>query len=315
MKHLLRWSWLTGICLATLILPSTASSWGSATHAYIMKQLARNQAAPLAIYGAMAPDIFNVIVDSEDYGFLGKETHRHFMKVYFPSLREKMGSFALGFMSHNEVWGADYTAHIRYWRTRTGYVAAKSIFLGKKIQPALQAFLEEVGIPNASAWANFAAPLLSHPLLETAIDLLVQQELDPFIGTDVIAASQERPQSVPGILVKAYRKDLMKELGFTAQQAEDLIRDTEAEFRAMMMDYGEIISWERTPAVEELARQGALLAQRYFKSASGYDIEVPPAMLADFLEAATGEAEKDYREVLQSTIDRLTPFYENRPLH
>ena len=58
-----------------------------------------------------------------------------------------MDIFAFGFISHNEKWGADYTAHKNGRTTKKGYVITKSSLLEPKVMFHLQAALDDAGVP------------------------------------------------------------------------------------------------------------------------------------------------------------------------
>ncbi len=57
--------------------------WGSATHAYIASQLSDKPAAAnlQEIYGALLPDVFNMMLGESFQDYLCTQTHDEFMKV------------------------------------------------------------------------------------------------------------------------------------------------------------------------------------------------------------------------------------------
>ena len=102
------------ICLGLTLSSSEAFSWGFATHAYIDDHLGkkgiRNNLNE--IYGGVMPDLFNTLFDYPEYlDFLPVQTHLKSMKVWKASRGEVEKSLAFGFVSHNDRWGADFTAH------------------------------------------------------------------------------------------------------------------------------------------------------------------------------------------------------------
>ena len=106
---------LLGVLLLTsLLIAPDASPWGSAVHAYIDDHLGANRPVRNAneMYGGMAPDVFNYLFDHPDQlQFLYAQTHNNFMRLWEVAHRRLGRSVAFGFVSHNDVWGADSTAH------------------------------------------------------------------------------------------------------------------------------------------------------------------------------------------------------------
>jgi hypothetical protein len=118
-RHMMLWT----IFLALVLLPSMAFSWGSATHAYIDDQLNKTKSTKNLneIYGGMAPDIFNYMFESPYLQDFYIATHYDFVKIWNVSKNSLDKSLAYGFISHNDMWGADYTAHhsgITYGQTK-----------------------------------------------------------------------------------------------------------------------------------------------------------------------------------------------------
>ena len=129
---------VTSIFLGILMLTCISTSmfgWGSATHAFISDQLKRKGGPQNLneIYGSVAPDIFNYAfeLDSSVYALLHWETHDNFMQLWNAVEFGYEKSFAYGFVSHNDVWGADSTAHHASLTLipDQGYVITKAIML------------------------------------------------------------------------------------------------------------------------------------------------------------------------------------------
>src|SRR5512139_3979545 len=101
-------------CLGLLFSSSEAFPWGFATHAYIDDHLGKTdtQNNLNEIYGGVMPDLFNTLFDYPEYlEFLPVQTHLKSMKVWKASRGKVEKSLAFGFVSHNDRWGADFTAH------------------------------------------------------------------------------------------------------------------------------------------------------------------------------------------------------------
>ena len=113
---------------------SEAYPWGFATHTYINDHLGktkRNQNMD-EIYGAVAPDAFEYLFNFPSYlGFLSDQTHTEFLKVWNVPRTGLGKSLAYGFVTHNDVWGADSTAHrlgLTFGQDE-GYIIAKAKLL------------------------------------------------------------------------------------------------------------------------------------------------------------------------------------------
>jgi hypothetical protein len=214
-------------------------------------------------------------------------------------------SFAFGFVSHNEKWGADDSAHRNGWTTREGYIIAQSTLLGPQLRPQVQVILENSGVPLASLVAGVLAPQLAHPIIETAIDLLIKRNEDLLIGQELLQSALDRSSIVPDLLVAAYGKSLARRMNVSEEEAGDFIRDAEAEFREMMLRYGEILSKDEEEAIQDLANEGAALIQEYIGSVTGTQVEVPPEVLGEFLHLAIQQVEENYDGEIAATLSYL----------
>ena len=101
------------LCVA--MFSSTAHSWGWATHAYIDDALnkADDERNMNEIYGGIAPDMFNYYFAETDEvrDEIFNQFHYDFMNIWNRKKTGQEKALAYGFVSHNELWGADMTAH------------------------------------------------------------------------------------------------------------------------------------------------------------------------------------------------------------
>ncbi len=104
-------SWL--ICCLFLAMPATAFTWNQATHAYIAQELgARAGLENLnEMWGSVAPDMFNYVFDPAlCVGWISDQTQGadpdSAMKIWSAAGTDKEEALALGFVSHNDSWGA-----------------------------------------------------------------------------------------------------------------------------------------------------------------------------------------------------------------
>lgn len=235
--------WMTGLTL--ILTASAAFAWEAATHAYIEEHLykktgqADNAVLYNRIYGANAIDIFNNNFTSpylEFAAYLHDTSQENFLKAWQIAASRDEKAFAYGFVSHNNTWGMDSTAHvsgITYGRG-TGYVIAKARVLAAMLRPSLEA---QLGPLPDEVLVN-----LCHYLVESGIDFLVRAK-DPAIGNKLMAAALFRSDEVPTLLVNAYQNEFAAFAG-SPENAAQIIATAEGNFRAVMMGYG----WALTQA-------------------------------------------------------------------
>jgi len=295
------------ICLT--VIPSQAFPWGPATHAYLANELSREKLDSNeicdAIYGAMLPDLFNLMLESRDYEYWVVQTHYHPTKLKNKARRMGLDAFAFGFVSHNERWGADYIAHRRKRVKEESYVVRKARFLDYQLRPQLEAVLEEAGLPWAFWWAGQISPDLSHTLIEVAVDLLIKRNEYPAIGLEMLRSSTVRSPAIPDLLVAAYGRGFAHHMGISYEEASQLIRDAEEEFQNETIHFGEALALEESEAIKELADQGAVLLNEILKAAIGSDVTLTSQTLEEFIKLAIHEIEEDYRQEVAATLSYL----------
>ena len=288
-------SWAFVLLLGLLLCPAPVWAWGSATHAHVADRLgAVDGAANLnEIYGAMGLDTFNYLFGSPFQSQLHDLAHYQAMRVWQAAQGGNWAarSAAYGFMSHNDVWGADYTAHHRglTYGQSNGYVIAKTAALvnSSQLLPAL----------------NLPAPVaeeLTHIVVETGVDVLLL-DLNPTIGQKIMASTQVRTDAFPQLLVQAYAGDLALSPG----DAAALIYGTEAFFRNMMLGFGYALSFPPDQAVPLLAGQFADLASAYLDSYNitlNMDKDQIALFLAGFINEAMGLCRGDFAAEIDQTI-------------
>jgi len=219
---------LLGLVVAT----QPALAWGTATHAYVAKALASDfVSGPTWLrpylecqfaYGAMAPDLAWVAPASLQAS-LGQATHQapgydDVFDLGQPSQPATI-AFALGWLTHNEVWGADFWAH----NPADGYVVTKAAILAGA-----------TGVPDG----------LAHDTIEIAVDLLLDHQHDPGIGGYVSQAAALRDLRIPALLAKSYP-------GFDAAA----LTNAERTFKASTVAYGALLAL-RSPSDDNAAVLG-----------------------------------------------------------
>lgn len=299
---------LLGILLLTsLLIAPEASPWGSAIHVYIDDHLGKD--GPLRnvneMYGGTAPDVFNYLFDQKAWmDYLYAETHTNFMKVWQAAHLPLGKALAFGFVSHNDVWGADATAHHQCTRCGfpNGYVIVKADAMASLIP------LSSLGIdiPDPTL-ANLVARELYHNIVESALDLLISQK-DPTVGKKLATAALLRSPEFPLLLVEAYARDFSSEFRLPRSEAIKVILDAEMNFRKTSILYGQVLMQESATATQLVAEQLAAQAVGFLGS-FGVSLPIPPdqvpGLIKWLLEQATELCKDDYFDEIQGTVQAV----------
>jgi len=209
--------------------------YGSAGHVYIA-QRALFTVSSNALYGSMAPDIIGYL--PPQYASMFEPNHVYSNLVpKAVTLPEKM--FALGWMTHNQVWGADWFAHEK----NGGY----AWFKGRQILDAAAAMgvdLRDLDPKNAD--------LLGHLAAEIAVDMLLARR-DPLLGMKVYAAAQLRSAAIPNFLWQS-----------GAIPIQELAVEGEAAFREFTKQYAVALAFSSPANLDPMAELVAAVAfQQY----------------------------------------------------
>ena len=174
-----------------LTLSLTAPAWDVLGHAFIMEQIkgGPQNANGNELYGITSPDFVNYLLNTPYYDYLYGETHKDFMRVWNMATTPAAQSLAMGFVAHNGLWGADYTAHVSSITTdpANGYVINKAI--------AVEELYAQLGVwammgLEGDEYAGFRRELC-HNIVEYVIDIYVWMG-DPTIAGRVRTAALER---------------------------------------------------------------------------------------------------------------------------
>ena len=300
------WTILTALVLILGLGTSQAWAWGSATHIYIDDRLNRQglgQKNLGEMYGGIAPDIYNYLF-APYQPYLYGQTHNDFLKVWEaarPGRSSVNRAFAYGFVSHNDLWGADVTAHHNglTFGQGQGYVIAKA----QAMKPILSATLTAVGI----LLPDKVALDLSHNLVEYGVDVLVKN-LDAQVGAKLAGAALKRNPTFPALLVQAYGDDVAATLGISSEKAAQLILTTEQSFRKIKVYEGQALMQDDAAAIALLAEEYADFAQGYLAM---FGVTLPPGVGRDqivalaeyFIGQAMVMCQGDFAQELTATID------------
>jgi hypothetical protein len=305
------------IYLLLIMMPAVAFSWGDATHVYISDKLkARFGFNHInERWGSLGPDIFNFIFDPTLCPtWLADETHGRvedsFMKVWNAASRLSEKALAYGFVTHNEVWGADYTAHISglTFGDGVGYINAKAMILLDTPLDLTQPYDPVLNPKFAEVFAGIGMTseqqlIIAHVVAEYAIDIMLKNDVDHFIGRKLRLAALYRSPKFPALLVEAYAADYTANCpGIDLSTATYIITSAEAEYRRGMISYGRAISQPEPIAVQLVAEQIVALAPGFL----GGPLPIPEADAVELVIVAIYDSMTicdDYMTEINATID------------
>lgn len=276
---------IVGALFLSIFLSAPAAfPWGWAVHTYIDEQFATkwNVRNANQLYGGLAPDLFNFRFDAPEYqAYLFEQTHYNFMKVWDEARSKPAKALAFGFVSHNEAWGIDSTAHRAGITSgqQGGYVIAKAYVLKGILDPLLQAArlqLEEAVVLS-----------VAHELVERGVDLLMRN-LDPMIGAKMAAAALPPNPNLPLLMEKAYAGDLASQFKISHTDAVKFLTSSERQFRQTLVLYGQVLMQSDAVAIPLMAEQLEGMAKA-FLAAYGYSLPAG-ANLAPLLEFGIWQA-------------------------
>ena len=280
-------------------------AWGSATHAYIEPRL--NAKGPILminqVYGGMGADAFNYMFETpNEMAWLSNETHCDPLRLWKVALLPTAKAQAFGFVSHNNLWGADSTAHFPACPPDPiptgGYIFEKGAAVQRAVENSpFGEMLLELNLPPDLEAAIF------QDLAEFGVDILVKR-LDPAIGQKVSSAALLRSPEFPLLLVLAYARGLSQNYGLSFEDAAKMITVEEAEFRKNMISYGQALMQDEATATQLIAADMAELAPSLL---AAYGITLPPGTdLTPLIAYAIGQAEAlcapDFAPNIDSTI-------------
>jgi hypothetical protein len=268
-----RFSVICSAVIAVLILlPSMAFAWGWAVHCYIDEQLSTKWQIRNAnqLYGGFIPDMFLYRFDAPKYrDYLSDQTHNNFMPVWEAAKSVPGKAAAFGFVSHNEEWGIDSTAHVSCLTCgeETGYVIAKAEVLA----PILKLILSQYDL-NLD---DVVVVEIAHEFVEYGVDILLKENLDPTIGAKIAAAASPPNPNIPLVVEKAYAEDFAENFGIRYPDALQFFKSSEKQFRQVMAFYGQALMQDRDTAIYLLAQRLAEVAEAYLAT---YGITLPPEL-------------------------------------
>jgi len=234
--------------------------------------------------------------------YLSNETHCDPLPVWKFALLPAAKAQAYGFISHNNLWGADFYAH--------------NPACAPNPTPTEGYIFDKAKLVEEAVWNSNYGPLLSglnipfelqdeifRDLTEIGVDILVKR-LDPAIGGKISTSALLRSPAFPLLLVAAYAGGLSKNFGMNYQDAAKMITAEEAQFRQLTISYGQALMQDDVTAIQLISQQMAQLAPALLMA---NNVQLPQGTdLTDLIIFSITEAvvkcKDDFASELNSTV-------------
>ena len=307
--------------LLSFMVPAAGFSWNQATHAYIADRLGARVGHDNMgeIWGSVSPDFYNYIFDPNICpGWISDETHgtysETFMKVWNAAETQSEEALAFGFLTHNQAWGADFTAHISSLTLDQdeGYI----------IQKAKQ--LLKIPFSRAKPHRTFAkafaslgmnpdqALLIAHVSTEYAVDIMLGSDVDPLLGEKLIRAARTGSKKFSDLITRAFGEDYAAYcFGGDYSSAASALNFGVEKHRHDMIFLGQAISQSKPVAVQMIAEELLEILPDFL----GRPLPVPAEKAVEILKAAIFESLdlcNDYLEEIEATIVFVRMNLEDR---
>ena len=265
------------IVITLSLLPShVVLSFNPATHIYIADNVFPSCSQKIDFhYGSIAPDIALYVTNPENWPTAFEDTHYTYKDLRPYTNDSAQNAFAMGWLTHNEKWGADYYAHIAYpANPNKGYVIEKA-----------EALLD---IPELDPNLNLD---FAHYAIEVAIDYLLKND-DPELAEKLLNANS---------LHSSLDLTLLESVLVTDENRTDLLTLSGAEttFNYLVALYANALSLSNPEDKEALSELGNQLA--FLK----YGISVATEEVLKIINAAINLCEGDYKDLINTTIEEI----------
>lgn len=299
-------------------LVSTSLAWERGTHAYIAHLIRRGGGPNTveAMYASVCPDAFNFMFTLP--GLLYRDhlyelTHFQSQAVWDAARTGKEKNAARGFISHNNEWGADRTAHLASLTLdpNKGYVITKAemlhgILMGDPGYAALMGGAPAIGVE------------ICHQIVEAAGDIILKNA-DPTVGPLLMEIAKKPMPEVPAIMVRAYAGSLAAfsantPLPMSLAEATALINTAESEWRQTTIAYGYLMQADDATMKANIIEQYKTLAAVFLGL---YGIEAPGpevlgALISGALDLALYLCAGDYMTEVEATAEMVRREIKNR---
>lgn len=260
------------------VCPPAGVGMNSGSHIFVTEQVFESDDADL-LYGSIAPDLALYAPEPGSWVTGFTDTHYNFIILQPQGWTEPWKRFALGWMVHNEQWGADYPSHVEYppgSGLPGGYVNQRAAELAPYIP-----------VPDPIIQMEIA-----HNAIEFAVDVLLQEYVAPGLGAKLYDVTMNRSQRdvrrLFNILV-ARGKVADRETLFQSEQA----------FREIVLMYSQALAFSSLDDMTPLAQLGSGLA--YYL----YGVDIPPDQVLPLLEYSVQICAEDFDDFIFGTIDLI----------
>jgi hypothetical protein len=244
-----------------------AFAWGPATHVYLAER-ATGLNRPDVHFGSMLTDMNQMVFNNPEL-MAGVRYLTHWEPE-----RVAPSALALGMLTHNEAWGADWYSH-QYWLPETPESA--ELYSTGKIR-----HLEEA-LDVKAGQAEF--------LFEFAIEYLLRVDEGTALGRKMLAGAAEFGPAKQRMIVEAFAAPLANRVaGLSEQEAEKELRTASRLFRFVTEGYGASF------VCDEAAFFRAL------RSFTAFYLHLEPETAGEYLSYAIELCRDDYR----AELDRIT---------
>ncbi len=287
---------------AVSFMASTALAWGPGVHLYVADQAAKKAGwkNQNEMYGAMGPDVVNYLFSSPDLMDMYATTHFQFGLLWDAASTPSERALALGFVTHNNAWGADYTAHSSSLTLdpAQGYVIQKAAVIAGLFEqdPAYAA----LNIPHGVTLE------IAHNMVENAIELLMAQ-VEPGLGQKMVAVAAQRDPAFPALLAKAYAGPFAAYFGGSQEMAAGALVEAEAMFQQLTIAQGTALQQDLATALDQLAELNVQMAQAFLMQ---YGVQLPAGaeikpLIVSFISAGMVMCEDDFADEILGTVEMV----------
>jgi hypothetical protein len=259
---------------------SEVQAFNPATHIYITEHIYPQYAWSVDLaYGSIAPDIDQYVADPTKWETAYEDTHQTYSDLTPFAIGLTQRLFAIGWRSHGEKCGADRYAHFEDPGIGLpgGYVTVMS--------GALNDLLTDNGLP----------PLpeeVAHFAIETAVDLLMQNNVDRSLARKILRASLFRSWEDRNLLTRV--------LVLRDHQTDFLTLATaELTFRTIVQRYAAALGLPYPLNISAVAALGAELSQELFGQ------QATKEELLAILQAAMQVCRETYGPAVMNTMHRI----------
>jgi hypothetical protein len=278
------------LSLIVLLVAPASFAWGPGTHTYIAGQINPSAANADRRYGAIAPDL-NQMVSYDQNSPYFKATHHHSMYVWDAAGADKpvQKDLAWGFVTHNEAWGADYTAHISSLTLdhSQGYVIQKSqqlcaVLTQQLTQAGMTQYLGLVTLDNC------------HFVLEYGIEIMMQNE-HPELAAQLGEAASAHSAESQALFANAFTAKYGPAFG-------TVIAYGDGQWRSLMATYAAVLGSSNPSNVDGMAMYLVFIGQ----TAHLIDPSLDPTLVGALIKLALLDSMaicgNDYQDEVGATI-------------